>query len=306
MDPRNPKNNSASNAAELWKRTDKKTAQFTLWNKEKQENKIGKSADNALQNAGGAAYTALPLITAAGVSLCTQGEIGFVFGFPMAVGGIFLDAIKAPICLAIAGEEAVRGGTMKLASLVFEKQPTQAAIDRIFKSFLIRLRETATILVALGLEQTDALDTKLQSGDIEELVGLTLLHTAYASRHYHGGLLLATNKRLERNDCPAEGLTLFDEVMELKKLINQALVSANSPASRTDQQRDLEESRIVCQWMALVKAGVPLTTADKPDATAGQIAIVNKIMAQIDNLKLIGMSAMPESPRTAVSHMPKF
>lgn len=312
MESRPEKKRGFLNHIEFWKRTDKKKSHspFFLWKKEKAESPISDAAAAAAENAKGAAHATLPVITAVGIEMLRD-RGGYLplapLGIPVTVGGIVIDALKAPVCLAIATEEAIRAGITKLASLVFEGSPTERQVDRIFKSFLIRMRDTATILVALGLEDKSVLNTKLTNGDIEDLVGLTLLHTAYASRRYQGGLLLATNKALIREDCPPEGLQLFDKMMDLKVAIRTAIDNAlQGEPLRMDDERELEESRLVCQWIELIHAGKPLHLEDEPDVNAEQMALINQIIEQIQDLKQQGMAVLPEEPEKVARQVPRL
>lgn len=310
MDSRKKK--GVLNHFEFWKRTDKTKPRgpFFMWKKEKAEKPMADTASAAAQTAKDAAHASLPVITGVGIAMLGD-KGGYLplapLGVPVTVGGIVIDTVKAPFCLAVATEEAIRAGIMKLASLVFEGSPTEREIDRIFSSFLIRMRDTAAILVALELESSDVLNEKLMSGDIEDLVGLTLLHTAYASRNYDAGLLLANNKSLEREDCPPEGLMLFDTIMALKNSIRAALNVANkNDHAIGSDERELEESRIVCQWITTIKAGKTLSLNDVPEVSVDQIAVVNSIICQIENLKKLGMTLLPKPAEEVARAVPRL
>jgi len=93
-----------------------------------------------------------------------------------------------------------------------------------------------------------------------------------------------------------EGRALFDKVMTLKESIN-AVFKANSKLERlSTDERQLEESRVVCEWIRLIKAGQPVGQSDKSGATMPQIMIVNNIIEQIEDLKRSGMSVLPKEP----------
>lgn len=98
--------------------------------------------------------------------------------------------------------------------------------------------------------------------------------------------------------------------MELKESIESAFglagLSHRTALLTPKQDRLLEESRIVCDWIKLIKADKQIAMEDKPGATAGQISIVNKIISQIDELKQIGMAALPKDAEYVASHMPRF
>jgi hypothetical protein len=298
----------------FWKQTDGQHPRTYTEEHITQEQSLGGAAAKAADNAKSAGSMALPTLTMAGIGMLTAPSSGGYdilrpLGLPLTIGGFVIDVVKAPVCLAVATEEGARAGITKLISLLFEKSGPQQALNNIFKSFLLRMRETATLLVALGLEDETALDQKLKSGDIEELVGLTLLHTAYASRRRHDGLLFANSKILTRKDCPEEGYELFDKVIALKESIKEALklagIQSFAATKEKEKEVELEESRVVCQWIKLIKAAAPVTEASMPGVTSAQAAIVNKILAQIQALKQLGMAMLPETPAQVVSHMPK-
>jgi len=305
------RNPNRPSAFQFWSEIDKKSpANIYSVPEEKAENRLASAASNAWKNASGAAYLTLPLITYGGIKWMTEGRGGYIdlspLGFPIAVGGVVIDTVKAPITFAVATEEAARAGITKLLSLVFEGSPATAQRDRIFNSFLLRMRAAVTLLQMMGLEDEDVLNRKLRTGDIEDLVGYTLLLTAYASREYYSGLLLANGHKLTREQCPVEGQPLFDKIVALKETIKQALNSANLKISGSDQKaRQLEESRIVCDWIKLIKEGKRVVSADKPDATESQLAVVNAIITQVEELKLRGMAALPKAPEEVVRSMPR-
>jgi hypothetical protein len=287
----------------LWEVVDKNSpSPSTYWRKqEKPKKKINEAGCGALKNAKEAAILSLPVITKAGVDMLTGPKGGFIdfsgLGFIIAVGGIVIDTVKAPFFLIGATEEAIRGGILKVASLALEGSPESEQEKRLFESFLTRLRETASLLVSLGLEDKNILNNKLTNGDIEELVVLTLLHTAYASRRYRDGLVLANGNVLDESYCPANGKVLFNKIMNLKNTINEALALAHIHPSLSGTEKQLEESRIVLQWIRLIKEGKIIAVAEKPDATQDQILIVNSIIEKINDLKLhaaIQLSSQPE------------
>jgi hypothetical protein len=299
MEPRNTK------AEKLLQQTGRNPNIF--WDEVKPKQPIGNAADSALKNAKEAGIATLPLITAAGIKMLCGPRGGYIdlspLGLPIAIGGLVLDTIKAPFCAFVATEEALRGATLKVVSCLFDKAPTQYVIDTIYASFLLRMRDTASILIALGLEQEETLNRKLAAGDIEELVALTLLHTAFASRESWNTIFLASENRLSRENCPEESLKLFDEVMDLKKLIAEAfrLTSASQISNKKEQYA--EESRIACNWIALIKAQKTLTKADMPDLTNAQLNIVNQIINKVADLKKISLLILPESPEKVAHYM---
>jgi hypothetical protein len=293
----------------LWEVIDKKNSakSFYSFNQEKPNKSLNDDAKGALKNAKEAAILSLPLITKAGIDIFTAPKGGYIdfsgVGLVIAVGGIVIDTIKAPFFLAAATEEATRAGITKVASLLFEGSPIHEQEKRIFKSFLIRFRETASLLISLGLEDKDVLNTKLANGDIEDLIALTLLHTAYASRRYKNGLVLANENVLQREFCPEHSLVLFDKVMDLKNTINEALKLANINSSLSEVERQLEESRIVLQWIKLIKEGKFIVIDDKKDATLDQIMVVNAIIEKINHLKLIAIAQLSDQSEQKIQQL---
>lgn len=305
MDPRS---DQKPNPIDLWKQTDKKSpASFFLAPRQKAENPLAKAACVAYTNAKAAAYVTLPVVAMSGITIMREGKNQVLdlrpVGFPIFVGGVLIDTVKAPITATVAVEEGIRAGVTKLLSLIFEKDPTVSQIDRIFQSFLIRMRQAEMVLEKLGLEEPGVMEKKLKSGDIEDLVGYTLLLTAYVSRNAYSGLMLANGTLLLRDDCPKEHLRLFDKINELKEAVKNALSLATINRYSDKEQQELEESAIVCDWIRLIKAGKQIQANDKPEATTEQIAAANKVIALIDDLKKFAMKTLPESPSKVANHV---
>ncbi len=291
---------------ELTKTTNQSSHFFKPTEKE-QENKLSKMSADALENAEAFAIYTLPTITATGIAMLTLdskpsgaminiGPMIKALGVPVTVGGIVLDVVKAPICLTVATEEAVRAGICKLASYVFDKRDVaEEDIEKIFKSFLMRMRQTATILEVLELEEKGVLTRKLESRDIEELVGLTLLHTAYASRDLKEGIRLSTGEILSKKDCPANGKSLFDKVTLLKNTIRQALHSEKVSDDILSEEKERADSQMVCKWIKFIKLGNSVKIKDMPGSNSHEVGLVNDIIHQIKHLKKLGMKMLPDS-----------
>jgi hypothetical protein len=266
---------------------------------------LEKSSNDALKNAKGFASSALPWVTAAGLVLLTEKEhksMGVVdlsglkyLGLPLAMGGAVIDVIKAPICLVVASEEAVRAGVCKLASYVFENGPGHDTVNQVFKSFLIRLQITASILVKLELEKEDILDRTLKSGQMEKLIGLTLLYSAYDSRHCSEkeGIVLATGEIFLEKHCPSDERykQLFKKTVELKNLIKEVLASLNLGEG---EQALREEANVICKWIRIIYRNKLLKEEEAPEYSSAEIAIINKIMDEIKNLARLGKDILPE------------
>lgn len=82
--------------------------------------------------------------------------------------------------------------------------------------------------------------------------------------------------------------------MDLKNTINEALKLAHINSSLSDVEYQLEESRIVLQWIRLIKEGKTIVADDKKDATPDQIMVVNAIIEKINHLKLIAITQLPD------------
>lgn len=294
-------NDKQPNPNDLWELTDKKRPETYFLKREQANKPIGDMAKTAEENAQMAAYGTLPVITMTGIEIMASKGGGFIdfspLGFPIAVGGILIDSVKAPFTLLFAAEEGLRCGILKLSSLLLERDPQQAEVNRILDSFVVRMHETAAILIALQLAEKDILIKKLKSGDIEDLVGLTLLHTAFASRN-HWDLVLASNKYLSREDCPVFGRKLYDKIVDIRNMIKAAIANVSPNAYRLNtQERQLEESRIVCGWIKEIYAGKQLTATERPDASQAQLDVINKLITEIDAMKKLAMQTLPVEPQ---------
>src|SRR6185437_9564553 len=155
-----------------------------------------KNANEAFSNSKDAAKNILPTVMIAGIegmmepSGSIAGNIANGLGFFIAVSGLILDPIKAPFAALISAEEALRGSILKVKSLVTEgSNPEQKHIQHIYHSFLDKMNTTADLLIDSGLETKENLLNKIQSQEIGELIGLTILYSAYHSRYYDGVLL---------------------------------------------------------------------------------------------------------------------
>ncbi|MHB1948130.1 MAG: hypothetical protein ACYCQI_08460 [Gammaproteobacteria bacterium] len=107
-----------------------------------------------------------------------------IMGFFMAVSGPIIDGIKLPIALLVSAEEATRGGIQAIGSAMTEGNPDKQQIDKVSASFIKRIQETANLLIEYKLEKREDLIAKIKANQIEELVGMTLLYTAYHSRYH--------------------------------------------------------------------------------------------------------------------------
>lgn len=265
----------------------------------KVEAPLDEKAKAAAEKAGLAAFTALPVYTGMGLLMIVAGRnatgeragIMRAMGVPVLIGGFLVDVVKWPFHLVYATAKAAEAGVTKIASAVIEGTPQYEFEKTMLASFIIRLTQTAQLLDALGLEKTEVLEAKLQSGDINDLIGLTLLHTAFASRHYQGDTLsLANNSALKREDCPAIGLELFDTCIQAKNLIAEAL---GGLPQRHDDELYRRESMIVAKWLPYIRAGKPVEINEVPGADAGSLATLNKLIAMLAPLSNQAKAILP-------------
>lgn len=293
-------------ALELYNKTDGKY-ENRFFRREEPKNQLSNAASSALHNSKSALAVSLPIFTFAGLGIMFSSGGGVVgdlklLGGVLACGGVIVDVAKAPFCLAFATEEIFRAGICKLTSLVVEGSPRDEQRDRILQGFMERIKDTAILLAELKLEDPQVLEEKLRSGDIEELVGLSLLLTAYASRHCPLGLELASGKILTRENCPAEGRSLFDTLVELKELINAALRLAHFERGLSTEERNLREAEIACEWISLIRKGQPLIQDDSPEAPPRAIKLVNQIIEVIESLKFKSTLLLKDKEEEIVSN----
>lgn len=266
------------------------------------------AAANAASNARMSAFAILPVVTLAGIQMLTAkgdyvGPILNTIGIPFTVGGVVIDVVKAPFAAAFAAEETVRSGVLQLESLMFDKNVNDEQVKAIYASFLLRMQETANLIVGLGLESAEEMNAKITRGDVEDLIRLSLLYTAFHSRKSHTGLELASNKMLLAEDCPASGKELFNRIIQLKNTINQAL---GSDHYRSDAEVKLHQAETICRWIRQIHAGKPLTSDNAPYATDEQRRDVNSIITQLEDIKTCALAAMPATPEQAASSLPSF
>lgn len=225
-------------------------------------------------------------------------------GFFVAVSGIILDPLKAPFAAMIATEEAVRGSFIKIKSLITDgihPDPEQNHIKKIYQSFIDKMNITANLLIGSGLEKKDDVSNKIKSHDLEELIGLTILFSAYHSRNYPG-VLLSSEYTLTRSNCPELYQPLFDKFMALKDLINSALGISFS-LRNPNKEDSIREAEKACQWIHYIKSGKLLTAADNKQLTEHEVALVNGMINQIAELRQSAKKAMIESEEKVASRL---
>jgi hypothetical protein len=260
-----------------------------------------KNASQALANAKDAAINILPTVTAAGISGMMEkpsggmfGNIGQGIGFVTAVAGLILDPIKAPFAAVIAIEESARGGILKLKSLATEgSHPEEEHIKHIYLSFIDKMNTTANLLINSGLEKKEDLVNKINTHKIEELIGLTILYSAYHSRNYMG-VLLSDEYTLIRSNCPEVYLPLYDQFIGLKELIKSALniTGLDRDPNSVTSKKDAEKAS---QWISYIKSGKLLSLEENSQFSAKEIMVVNKIITQILELRQSAAPALSDT-----------
>lgn len=250
---------------------------------EKPEAVMDEAAKKALANCKEAFTISLPIFTLAGIQLLCS-DRGSSFGLPMVIGGIVVDIAKMPVLLTIGMEELIRAGICKLTSSVFESTPENEERKRIYDSFTQRFKDTACCLIAAGFETTDSLEAKIREEGIGELVGLSLLLSAYDSRHCYYEIKLASGKALSRYNCPKEGIPLYDKLLELNDLINRAFSLAHLN-DLAPEERNLREAEIALSWVPLIRKGTLITQEDQPETSKEVINLVNHMIEIIASFK---------------------
>lgn len=262
---------------------------------------LSDSAKSAAGNAWEAVKATAPIVTGQGVSLLTaggsHGSLIRMFGIPFTIGGIVIDVVKAPFCLAFATEEAGRATLTGMASLIMERNPKLKFEQRVLESFLMRMLATAKLMVELELVDGAVMQQRLDEGQIDQLIGLTFLHTAFASRDMLVGIRLANGNEMHWKDVPEEGKDLFKLIENTRDIIKNALSHV-----KHHPQREKEESRIACDWIRLIVKGETLTEANS-NATAYERQLVNEILTLIRQMSIHGKVLLPENAAAEMKRM---
>lgn len=302
------KTNPFKKLAELLAETDSQAKPLEV--KELIVDQDQKEASQAFLNAKEAAKQMGPTVIMAGIDAMRlpQQNIADVIaknlGFFIAVSGIILDPLKAPFAAMIATEEAVRGSLIQIKSLITDgihPDPEQNHLKKIYQSFIDKMNITANLLIGSGLEKKDDVSNKIKSHEIEELIGLTILFSAYHSRNYPG-VLLSSEYTLTRSNCPELYQPLFDKFMALKDLINSAL-GISFPLRNPNKSDSLRDAAKACQWIQYIKSGKLLTAADNKKLSEHDITLVNNIISQIAELRQSAKQAMLESEEKVASRL---
>ena len=199
------------------------------------KNHFSDTAKELGSNAAGAAFLSLPVVTGLGLSMMFTKSSGNDYGmsslfralgFPVFVGGIFIDAVKLPFTLAASIFNGVAAGVYGLLGLTHSnRKDYENQVKSIYKSFDMRLRKTMFIISLLEIETPQNLfnEEKQDEADLS-VVLMTLLYTAFDSRNLDGDKLqLASGAMLTRENTPISGRPIFDELLKLKKHLQKTL-----------------------------------------------------------------------------------
>lgn len=263
--------------------------------------KFKERSAEALENSKMAAIHIAPTVTVGGIAMmCESGgnsiarDISHIFGFFMAVAGLIIDPIKLPIATVVSLEEAIRGGVNGIASAIKEGNPDQQIIRKVYDSFIKKINATEKLMISLELETKDSITARNKSGNLEELIGLTLLYTAYHSR-YHTGILLSDDKILKRENCPEAYHSLFDKVIRLKQLIQTGLHITED--SRPSPEKAVSDAEKVVGWIKYIREGKPLAGDDFAHR------IINNVIQEMQELRQLAMVSLPEKTERDVRRL---
>lgn len=181
--------------------------------------------EESMRNTKDLAWKTLPVVTAFGIEWATQKNMPFLslIGIPIAVGGIPIDILKFPFMalgtIASLPKTAITG-LMALSEKKFNAEEAQT--DKIMGSVKIRLANTCRLLIVMKLETEESIAKKIRANgrDLQVLISLTALNTAFASRFIaDDSILLANGNTLNLRNCPAEGIDILSYILEIKNTL---------------------------------------------------------------------------------------
>lgn len=285
------------------------SATFFSPDTEKPELPYHDSAQSALDNAANAGKLALPTTSILGAMALFAKPNGDaasliapffkMMGFGMMVAGPVIDVVKLPVSLIVATEELLRSGILTALACIFEKNPDDQMRQKLSETFHLRLKHAIEVVHQFNLEPAEITEQKLQKGDVEDYVALALLDTCYESRHLvnvREGLILGNHKLLKRKYCPAEGLALFDKMIELSENISAGLELINPDRVKMSdlEERELADMKIVSSWLKVIKDGLPLDAAEYQEVEEGHIKQLNIIINLVAEIKEMAMPLLPK------------
>lgn len=253
--------NADATDSDLILKIDHAVKDASLWPEAKNVNHpVVKFSNNSLRMAKKTIPHVLPTIAKAGVEMMGEGGT-YGAGLPLTIFGAVADVVKFPFVLLAAGAEATVGGTTKLIAKLFKNNIHDWELNRFNLSFMNSFAQTAQLLVDMQLESIDDIKSQVEAEQNERLVALTCLQIAYASRHYADGILLVSaNEKLTFENCPEDAKAIFDKIMKLKALINQAIAEANIDIRHSYYIN--EEAKLFGQWFRVINDGFDLGAAD--------------------------------------------
>jgi len=217
-------------------------------------------AKNALDHAKGGAVASAPIVTGIGLAMMfSPGHDRFgisdvirILGFPVAVGGLVIDTVKLPFTATYSVGALFWAGILKFKSLFTRPNKDEQQTREIMESFAHRFANTMQLLVAMNLETPESIVDKFDkyqtgksSREFAALCALTTLNTAYASRALLApSILLANGKVLHRQNCPKQGLDIFESVLEIRNVLRQL---------NLHRKNNREATPIVLQWVPILK-----------------------------------------------------
>lgn len=263
--------------------------------KKKDKGKMKKKAKESLEDAATFFGLSLPICTTMGFLLIAEGIGGLVsrpkessimstirslmgiLGIPLVIGGIIIDTVKAPITLTLSAVMLAKSGVYKAISLT-EKSPDKEQMDEIMESFKLRFCATANLLVLMELETVETLNKKIQLKNKEfiSLCALTWLNTAFASRMIpDDAILFANGKILTRQECPSQGLEIFNYILQIKNLlVNIGL----------NQMDNIEASSIIREYVPIIKEALEHPTNELEEKVNKMNPYVKEIITALYNI----------------------
>lgn len=210
---------------------------------DKEEHNHSQKAQEALCNAGKAYKHMLPTFAYMGLKgLLRPQSGGYLRGFDQSMGLLILlasppvEAVKIPIAGVVGTYRLFESAIHRLLSIFdytsslwsesnAKRQMETSQIAEIEQSFIQRLENTLGTLVALGIDDLENIQKQFEQGDIQHYVTIALLITAYQSSALHSTdqIALANGKILNKADCPAKGLPLFNAISEISSLLKKIL-----------------------------------------------------------------------------------
>lgn len=258
------------------------------------------TADKAYLNSNTARKYISPSIFNTGRELLKEpagyfggGFIANLAGIPVTMVGAIVDPIKASVAAVVATEEKGRGWITTVISNLIEKNPVEKFSAEIHAGFIARMNVIVDLLDAAGLEKREVSLDKLEKGEIEEIVALTLLHIAYTSRH-RSNILLLNDKELTFQNCPENYKTVYQGLENLKEKIEKAVPGNKEKYGFYNKFAALADAETIITWIKPIKDGKILEFKQGDSNLSKQeIRIINEIILELETLKSRTLRVMP-------------